>query len=112
MCLMFSMCLPVTLVVMSELLLVRCEVPGLRFDFAGTRRLSAPGGHLVGPGDILPTGPWWGALQDAPPAWWRSPPGSQSSEHRPSPASPFRHSPVSASIRSRGRGRLPTASPP
>ena len=29
---------------------------GLRFDFAGTRRLSAPGGHLVGPGDILPTG--------------------------------------------------------
>ena len=29
---------------------------GLRFDFAGTRRLSALGGHLVGPGDILPTG--------------------------------------------------------
>ena len=29
-------------------------VGGLRFDFAGTRRLSAPGGHLVGPGDILP----------------------------------------------------------
>ena len=32
------------------------EVRGLRFDFAGTKRLSAPGGHLVGPGDILPTG--------------------------------------------------------
>ena len=32
------------------------EAVGLRFDFAGTRRLSAPGGHLVGPGDILPTG--------------------------------------------------------
>ena len=31
-------------------------VGGLRFDFAGIRRLSAPGGHLVGPGDILPTG--------------------------------------------------------
>ena len=31
-------------------------VGGLRFDFAGTRPLSAPGGHLVGPGDILPTG--------------------------------------------------------
>ena len=30
-------------------------VSGLSFDFAGTRRLSAPGGHLVGPGDILPT---------------------------------------------------------
>ena len=29
---------------------------GLGFDFAGTRRLSAPGGHLVGPGDMLPTG--------------------------------------------------------
>ena len=28
----------------------------MRFDFAGTRRLSAPGGHLVGPGDILRTG--------------------------------------------------------
>ena len=34
----------------------RFEVLGLRFDSAGTRRLSAPGGHLVGPGDILPTG--------------------------------------------------------
>ena len=33
-----------------------CKVSGLRFDFAGTRRLSAPRGHLVGPGDILPTG--------------------------------------------------------
>ena len=33
----------------------RFEVSGLRFDFAGTRRLSAPGGHLVGPGDIPPT---------------------------------------------------------
>ena len=32
------------------------EVGVLRFDFAGTRRLSATGGHLVGPGDILPTG--------------------------------------------------------
>ena len=31
-------------------------IRGLRFHFAGTRRLSAPGGHLVGPGDILPTG--------------------------------------------------------
>ena len=31
---------------------------------------------------------------------------------RPSPASPFRHSPVSASLSSRGCGRLPTASPP
>ena len=31
-------------------------VSGLRFDLAGTRRLSAPGGHLVGPGDVLPTG--------------------------------------------------------
>ena len=29
----------------------------MRFDFAGTRRLSAPGGHLVRPGDILPPGP-------------------------------------------------------
>ena len=48
----------------------------------------------------------------APPAWWRSTPGSQGSEPRPSPASPFRHSPVSASIRSRGCGCLPTASPP
>ena len=28
--------------------------------FAGSRRLSAPGGHLVGPGDILPTGSYWG----------------------------------------------------
>ena len=32
------------------------RVRGLRFDIAGTGRLSAPGGHLVGPGDILPTG--------------------------------------------------------
>ena len=32
------------------------KVSGLRFDFAGTRRLSASGRHLVGPGDILPTG--------------------------------------------------------
>ena len=32
------------------------EVSGLRFDFLGTRHFSAPGGHLVGPGDILPTG--------------------------------------------------------
>ena len=40
------------------------------------------------------------------------PRGSQSSEPRPSPASPFRHSSVSASIRSCGCGRLPTASPP
>ena len=31
---------------------------------------------------------------------------------RPSPTSQFRHSPVIASIRSRGCGRLPTASPP
>ena len=84
----------------------------MRFDFAGTRRLSAPGGHLVRPGDILPTMSLSGALQDAPPTWWRSPLGSQGSEPRPSPASPFRHSPVSASICSPGCGRLPTASPP
>ena len=32
------------------------KVWGLGFDFAGTRRLSTPGGHLVGQGDILPTG--------------------------------------------------------
>ena len=32
------------------------EVSGLRFDFLGTRHFSAPGGHQVGPGDILPTG--------------------------------------------------------
>ena len=27
-----------------------------RFQFAGSRRVSAPGAHLVGPGDILSTG--------------------------------------------------------
>ena len=32
------------------------DVRGLRFDFAGTRRFSAMGGHPFGPGDILPTG--------------------------------------------------------
>ena len=87
---------------------------GLRFEacFAGTRPLSAPGGHLVGPGDILPTGSFWGTLQEAPPAWWQSPPGSQGSEPRPSPASLFPLSPVSASICSHGCGRLPTALPP
>ena len=31
------------------------KVGGLRFDFAGTRSLLAPGGHVVVPGDILPT---------------------------------------------------------
>ena len=51
-------------------------------------------------------------LQDASPAWWRSPPGSPGSEPRPSSAFPFCHSPVSASIRSCGCGRLTTASPP
>ena len=29
---------------------------GWGFDVSGTRRSSAPGGHLVGPGDILPSG--------------------------------------------------------
>ena len=32
------------------------KVSGLRFEVSGTRHLSAPGGHLVGPGDILPVG--------------------------------------------------------
>ena len=36
-------------------------------------------------------------------------PGFKGSEPRPSSASPIRHSPVSASIRSHGCGRLPTA---
>ena len=37
-------------------LLLLFDVGCLMFDFAGTRRLSAPGGHLVGPGDIFHTG--------------------------------------------------------
>ena len=53
------------------------KVSGLRFVFAGTRRSSAPGGHLVGPGDNLPARTWWGALHDTHPAWWRSPLGSR-----------------------------------
>ena len=40
----------------DSMLRERFEVRGLRFDCAGTRRLSATGGHLVEPGDILPTG--------------------------------------------------------
>ena len=49
---------------------------------------------------------------DTPPACWRSPPGSRGSEPCPSPASVFRHSPVSASLSNRGCRRLPTTPPP
>ena len=38
-----------------DLLIELATVCGLRFDFAGTRRCSAPGGNLIGRGDILPT---------------------------------------------------------
>ena len=36
------------------------EVVGLRFDFAGTRRLSAPGATLSGQVISSPPGPSWG----------------------------------------------------
>ena len=50
--LVFPTCLPTTGEGWPKDLTFR----GLRFDFSCTRRSSAPGGHLVGPGDILPTG--------------------------------------------------------
>ena len=36
--------------------MLQVRVGGLRVEVSGTRRSSAPGGYLVGPGDILPTG--------------------------------------------------------
>ena len=42
--------------ILSAVLGGRLRLEVFRFQFSGTRRSSAPGGHLVGPGDILPTG--------------------------------------------------------
>ena len=97
---------------MGRLSTTECTYLPTYLDFTGTRRLVTRGATWSGQVISSPPGPSGGPFIPHPPAWWRSPPGSRGWEPCSSPASPFRHSPVSASFSSRSCGRLPTASPP
>ena len=75
----------------------------MRFEVSGTRAFWAPKGHLVEPGDILPTRAQLGDVNDTP--------GSRGSEPCPFVASPFQRPQVSVLL-SLSAGAYPLRRPP